>query len=141
MNNQQLHKLGIRVTKHTTLILQLFNQHNHLDANQIHQFLTNSGIRISLSTIYRVLLKFVQYNLITKHNFKDHQGTYELVQENKHHDHLICIKCNIMIEFVNCQIESLQQYIAEKNNFIILTHQLNLYGLCATCANSTTETT
>ena len=80
-----------------------------------------------------MLSSFELNNIIAKNNFKGDQSTYELVNPEEHHDHLICTKCNKVIEFFNCKIEKIQEKIAEEHNFRIVTHHLNLYGFCSEC--------
>jgi Fur family ferric uptake transcriptional regulator len=123
----------IRLTKHKKIILELFRKHKHLDANQIYNLLNKQQIKISLSTIYRTLLSLEKHHIVIKHNFNINQLTYELNTVNEHHDHLLCVKCNQVIEFVNQEIERLQVKIAEQHNFKIINHQLNLFGVCHKC--------
>jgi Fur family transcriptional regulator, ferric uptake regulator len=124
---------GIKLTKHKLAILKLFNQHRHLDANGINLILREQGNSVSIATIYRVLSSFEAHNVIVRHTFNDELSVYELANPDEHHDHLICVKCNKVIEFFNCQIEKIQEQIAKKNNFIIVNHHLNLYGICSKC--------
>ncbi len=124
---------GIRVTKHKIVIFELFSTHKHLDANQIYDILHQQNINIGLATIYRILTNFELNAIIKKHNFNQEQATYELTEHNEHHDHLICLKCHQVIEFVDDQIELLQQQIATKHNFTMTHHILNIYGHCKFC--------
>lgn len=124
---------GLKLTKHKLAILELFETHKHLDAYHISDLLREKGNGASSATIYRVLSSFEANGIVTRHNFNEDQAVYELADPNHHHDHLICTKCNKVIEFFNCQIENLQEQIAKKNNFKILNHHLNLYGICSDC--------
>ena len=135
MNVQTLKEKGIKLTKHKLAILELFDSHKHLEAHHIFNLLQNNKVNISLATIYRILINFENNGIIQKHNFNNDQSTYELITPNEHHDHLICIRCNLVIEFLNEKIEALQQEIAQANNFQIISHSLNIYGLCNTCKN------
>jgi len=76
-----------------------------------------------------------KHGIILRHNFNDNQAVFELLDPSHHHDHLICTKCNKVVEFYNCQIEKIQEQIALDNQFEILNHHLNLYGICAECKN------
>lgn len=133
MNLELLKNMGVKVTKHKTSILQLFDTHKHLDANTIYNALNTSDEHVSLATIYRVLSTFEAHGVIMKHNFNEDQAVYELANPNEHHDHLICTKCNKVIEFFDCKLERIQERIAKENNFKIVAHQLNLYGICQEC--------
>lgn len=126
---------GIKITKHKLSVLELFNSYKHLDATQIYEILHQKNINISIATIYRILSIFEQNHILEKHNFNDDQFIYELIDE-KHHDHLICVKCRKVIEFTNDEIEELQEQIARHNKFEILDHSLNIYGICHDCKNT-----
>lgn len=65
--------------------------------------------------------------------FGDGQTRYEHVTEGEHHDHLVCTGCGAIIEFENEAIEKLQDDVAAAHDFVITTHKLELYGLCAAC--------
>jgi Fur family ferric uptake transcriptional regulator len=130
---KQLRDTGIKITQHKLAILELFAEHKHLDAFKIAKTLQNKGIEISLATIYRILSSFEEHKIITKHNFGNEHANYELAVSNEHHDHLICLKCSKVIEFVSDEIEELQLQIAKQNNFEVKSHTLNLYGLCSEC--------
>ena len=133
INIQQLKDTGLKLTKHKLAMLNLFKTHKHLNANQIYELLRNQNDIISIATIYRILSTLEAKNILVKHNFADDQFTYELLNSNDHHDHLICIKCNNVIEFIDSDIEKLQNQIAENNNFDIISHSLNIYGICRDC--------
>lgn len=133
MTLDDLKTKGIKLTRHKIAIWELFNTYKHLDANQIYNLLIQQNIAIGIATIYRILTNFEKYNIIDKHNFNNEQSTYELKITNHHHDHLICIKCNIVSEFCSEEIEKLQQEIAKKNQFKIVNHSLNIYGICDNC--------
>lgn len=124
---------GVKLTKHKRSILELFELYKHLDANNISQLLRDDNNAVSLATIYRVLSDLEKHGVILRHNFNDNQAVYELLDPSHHHDHLICTKCNKVVEFYNCQIEKIQEQIAHDNKFEILNHHLNLYGICGEC--------
>lgn len=135
-SSELLRNRGIKVTPHKIAILNIFKSHKHVDAYQINNSLKMDGIEISIATIYRVLGSFEKANIIDKLNFGNDQSIYELKNVEDHHDHLICTKCGLVIEFINSQIESLQLKIADENNFKVQSHTLNIYGTCAKCMNN-----
>jgi Fur family transcriptional regulator, ferric uptake regulator len=121
-------------TKHKLNLLKLFNQHNHLDANQIYDFLNKGKNKVSLATIYRLLATFEDDGTIIKNNFTKDHAVYEIAKPDEHHDHIVCINCGIVVEFFNKKLEDLQDKIAKDHGFEILSHELNLYGICAICS-------
>ena len=138
MENQDLRKAGLKVTLPRMKILEILEQstQQHLSAEDIYRVLLDSDEEIGLATIYRVLTQFEGAGLVMRHHFEGGQAVFEL-DRGKHHDHLICIKCGKIIEFVNPSIEEQQQKIAEDNGFKITDHSLIIYGECniAECVN------
>jgi len=130
---KQLKQAGIKITQHKLAVLELFAEHKHLDALEISKIFNKRNVDISLATIYRILSSFEEHKIVTKHNFGNEHANYELSLSNEHHDHLICVKCSKVIEFVNQQIEELQMQIAKNNDFKVYNHTLNIYGVCKEC--------
>ena len=78
--------------------------------------------------MYRVLTQLEMAGLIQKNQFKENQSTYEI--KKQHHDHLICIKCGKIIEFINDDLEKLQEKIANNYKFKLHSHVMTLFGEC-----------
>lgn len=130
-----LQNRGIKVTPHKLAVLNVFSLYKHLNVNQISDSLKSNSVDISMATIYRILSSFERHNIIDKLNFGNDQAIYELKGACEHHDHLICTKCGNVTEFNHPQIEALQLEIARENNFQVLNHSLNIYGICVDCKN------
>lgn len=141
MNLQErLKDRGIKITQHKLAILDLFCEHKHLDAPAIVELLHEKKAAASLATVYRILSSFEIHKIIIKHNFGTEHAIYELITSaDEHHDHLVCVKCGQVIEFVDEQIENLQILIAKQNNFEVYSHTLNIYGYCQQCTQIKTE--
>ena len=131
MENQDLRKAGLKVTLPRMKILEILEQSTkqHLSAEDIYRVLLDSEEEIGLATIYRVLTQFEGAGLVMRHHFEGGQAVFEL-DRGKHHDHLICIKCGKIVEFVNASIEEQQKKIAEDAGFKITDHSLIIYGEC-----------
>lgn len=131
MENQDLRKAGLKVTLPRMKILEILEQatQQHLSAEDIYRVLLKSDEEIGLATIYRVLTQFEGAGLVMRHHFEGGQAVFEL-DRGKHHDHLICIKCGKIVEFVNASIEEQQKKIAEEAGFKITDHSLIIYGEC-----------
>lgn len=131
MENQDLRKAGLKVTLPRMKILEILEQstQQHLSAEDIYRVLLDSDEEIGLATIYRVLTQFEGAGLVIRHHFEGGQAVFEL-DRGKHHDHLICIQCGKIVEFVNTSIEDQQKKIAEDAGFKITDHSLIIYGEC-----------
>lgn len=88
--------------------------------------------RIGYATVYRTIKLLADADLATERHFKDGQTSYEVSGPNsEHHDHLICLKCNLILEFANDEIEALQERVArDLGGFKVMQHKMELYALC-----------
>ena len=134
MDNADLKKAGLKITLPRLKILEILEKEktHHLSAEDIYRILLESGDDIGLATVYRVLTQFQEAGLVVRHNFEEGRSVFEL-DHGKHHDHLVCVKCGNVEEFVDPMIEDRQRQVAEKAEFLITDHSLNIYGICKTC--------
>jgi Fur family ferric uptake transcriptional regulator len=135
MDNSNLKKAGLKITLPRLKILQILEKasdQHHLSAEDVYRILLESGEDIGLATVYRVLTQFQEAGLVTRHNFEGGHSIFEL-NHGHHHDHLVCVKCGRVEEFVDPIIEERQQAIASKAGYEITDHSLNIYGICKQC--------
>ncbi len=132
MEDQDLKRAGLKVTISRMKILELLENSDkrHMSAEDIYKALLDVGKEIGLATIYRVLTQFEAAGLVIRHHFEGGQAVFEL-ERGHHHDHLICVKCGKIVEFVDESIEAKQEKIAEENGFKISDHSLIIYGVCS----------
>ena len=130
----ELKQAGLKATRPRLMILQLLEdaEERHLTAEGVYRSLLDEGEEVGLATVYRVLTQFEQAGLVERHHFDGERAFFEL-NENKHHDHMVCVRCGRVEEFVNDEIERLQKEVAEAHNFKLTDHRMELYGLCAGC--------
>jgi len=129
-NNETLKDAGLKVTNPRSKILDVLqsNPGTHLSADEIHNKLVDHNESIGLATVYRVLTQLELAGLIQKNQFSDNQSSYEI--KKQHHDHLICTKCGKIIEFMNNDLEKLQEEISDKYQFRLDSHVMTLFGVC-----------
>lgn len=132
--SQELKKAGLKATIPRKRILELLenSQNRHASAEEIYQVLKEGGEDIGLATVYRVLTQFETAGLVMRHKFEDGRSVYELDQ-GEHHDHILCVKCGRVDEFVDETIEKRQRLIAEKAGYTMTDHALYIYGICPAC--------
>jgi len=132
--SQQLKEAGLKITMPRLKILQILEQSadHHLSAEDVYRALSDMGEDVGLATVYRVLTQFETAGLINRHNFEGGYSVFEL-SLGEHHDHLVCVKCGRVEEFVDEVIEQRQKMIAEHAGFKMTDHALNIYGLCPGC--------
>lgn len=134
MDNENLKKAGLKITTPRLKILEIMERakEHHLSAEDIYRTLLELNDEIALATVYRVLTQFEEAGLVKRHNFEGGQSVFEL-DHGAHHDHLVCVKCARVEEFVDEIIEKRQREIAQKAGFEITDHSLNIYGICKQC--------
>ncbi len=135
MNDQEIRKAGLKVTVPRIKILQLLEscQQRHVSAEDLYRMLLDSGEEIGLATVYRVLTQFEAAGLVQKHNFEGGFSVFEL-NRGEHHDHMICVRCGRVVEFLDELIEKRQRAIARERGFSIADHNLTIYGRCTNSA-------
>ena len=131
MEGKDLRKAGLKVTLPRLKILEILEGSNtrHLSAEDIYRILLESHEDIGLATVYRVLTQFEAAGLVTRHHFEDGMAVFELNQ-GTHHDHIVCLDCGRVEEFMDSGIEARQTAVAHKLSFTISDHSLILYGHC-----------
>lgn len=108
------------------------DENRHLSAEEIYKILSDAGNDVGLATVYRVLTQFESAGLVTRHHFEGGTSVFELNQ-GEHHDHILCVKCGRVEEFVDEVIEQRQKAIAAKAGFSMTDHCLYIYGICQEC--------
>ena len=121
------------------ILATIFQKSTHFDAEELHAELKQQGRDISRATVYRTLDLLVQCGLVRKSSLGSSHANYEAAHEDEHHDHLICLNCNKVIEFYRPDLERLQEDICQSQAFKPLHHSLQIFGLCATCVDKTDE--
>jgi Fur family ferric uptake transcriptional regulator len=134
-NNQtdELRQVGLKSTLPRIKILKMLESTNkrHFSAEDVYQIMLKKKEKIGLATIYRVLTQFETAGLVLRHHFGD-RSVFELA-DTEHHDHMLCMECGKIIEFLDHSIEKAQIAIAKEHNFEIQDHSLYLYGQCENC--------
>ncbi len=106
----------------------LSTSHDHPDVEELYRRAHAMDPHISIATVYRTVRLFEEAGIIERHDFRDGRSRYEETPDS-HHDHLIDMRSGRVIEFVDAEIEALQETIARKLGYRLVDHRLELYGL------------
>ncbi len=130
-DSSNLRDAGLKVTLPRLKILDILAEasERHMSAEDIYKQLLASNEDIGLATVYRVLTQFEAAGLVTRHHFEGGTAVFELNQ-GAHHDHIVCVDCGRVEEFMDGGIEERQQAVAKRLGFEISDHALILYGHC-----------
>jgi len=120
---------GVKLTEQRKIIAKIMSDsQDHPDVDELYKRASKIDSKISIATVYRTVKLFEEAGIVAKHDFKGGKARYEELNEG-HHDHLIDIKTGEIIEFVDDEIEKLQQKVAEKYGYKLVDHKLELYGI------------
>ena len=120
---------GLKLTEQRKIIAKVMSSSkDHPDVDELYKRVLNIDPKISIATVYRTVKLFAEEGIVTKHGFKGGKSRYEEISES-HHDHLIDIKTGEIIEFIDDEIEKLQEKVADKLGYKIVDHKLELYGI------------
>jgi Fur family ferric uptake transcriptional regulator len=134
-NSADLKVSGLKATAPRLKILEIFQRRSleqgirHMSAEDVYRILTAEQVDVGLATVYRVLTQFEHAGLLSRRHFEAGRAVFEL-NEGAHHDHLVCLTCGRVEEFVDGEIEKRQQRVAEERGFELQEHALALYGVC-----------
>ena len=119
---------GVRLTDQRRLIAKVMSEAtDHPDVDELHKRVRKIDKKVSIATVYRTVKLFEESGILEKHDFKGGKARYEQSPDT-HHDHLIDVNSGEIIEFVDQEIENLQNKIAEKYGYKLVDHRLELYG-------------
>ena len=125
---------GKRLTQERALIVEeVFSSHEHFDADQLIARLQSQ--RVSRSTVYRTVSDLEEAGLLRKVARSNDRDVYEHDYGYPQHDHLICSKCDNLIEFPNSEISEFLDGIAKRHGFRMSGHRLEVYGVCDACSS------
>ena len=119
---------GVRLTDQRRIIAEVMSDAtDHPDVDELHKRVNKIDKKISIATVYRTVKLFEESGIVEKHDFKGGKARYEQAPD-EHHDHLIDINSGKIIEFVDKDIEILQNKVAQKLGYKLVDHKLELYG-------------
>ena len=127
-------KKGVRLTEQRKVIARVmsdskikYGSKDHPDVDELHKRVSLIDKKISIATVYRTVKLLEETGIIERHDFKEGKSRYE-PSTDEHHDHLIDINSGEIVEFVDKDIEELQNKVAKKLGYKLVDHKLELYG-------------
>ena len=120
---------GMRLTDQRRLIAQVLSDaQDHPDVFELHRRVVTQCPHVSLATVYRTVRRLEAEGILERHEFRDGHARYERASKT-HHDHLIDLETGAVIEFRNAEIERLQEEIARRLGYRLVSHRLELYAV------------
>lgn len=128
---------GLRRTPEREKIIEvIFSDPDHFDVDELYLHLRHKGSRVSKASIYRNIPLIMECGLIREVGHTDGHMHYEPVFGHIRHCHLRCVQCGTVIEFVEEELEEIEKRLAQKYDFQIMEHRLDVTGSCSTCKKS-----
>ncbi len=131
---EDLKGLASKSSKRRNAVLEAFTAASgHMTVDELYERVKKIDPKIGYTTVWRALKLLEQSGIAESKKFHDGFTRYEYIGVKKHHDHLICVKCGGLFEFVNPKIEEMQRHVAALHDFSITSHKLEIYGYCRKC--------
>ena len=131
---QWIKEQGLKATSQREDIAQVFFSTNrHISVEELYNEVRRVNPRVGYATVYRTMKLVKECGLAAERHFADGQARFENIEEERHHDHIICERCGRIVEFVHPQIEQLQEKVAKEFGFVATMHKMEIYGICQEC--------
>ena len=125
---------GLKFTPQRVAVLEeIIKGRDHRECEDIYLAIKQNGKHVSRATVYRTMDMLVKNNFARKMELGDGRARYESKVGSPHHDHLICTSCGEIVEFLDQDIEDIQDKIAKYHHFILQRHIHQLFGICKKC--------
>lgn len=136
LGKKDLKQAGLKITQQRLKILRIFeeSEQRHLSADDVYKIVQQKEEDVGIATVYRVLAQFESAGLLQRLNLGRDQAIYELDSDD-HHDHMICVECHKVEEFIDHVIESRQIKAVEELGGKLVEHSSVLYIVCQNCLN------
>jgi Fur family ferric uptake transcriptional regulator len=135
-----LNDRNLRMTPERHSVLEvILSREGHFDAEELLRFIRRRNKRVSRATLYRTLDHLREAGLVKMHRFGRGHALFEHTYGRQHHDHMVCDGCGKVIEFVNEEIERLQEEMCRKHGFQSSNHVMQIFGLCRECRDKEAE--
>ena len=129
-----LRREGLKYTPQRVAVLEeVLKDQGHRECEDIYLALRQKGSHVSRATIYRTMDILVKNDFARKMEIGDGRARYESKVDSPHHDHIVCTSCGKIMEFVDQDVEDLQNKIAKRYHFKLQRHIHHLFGICKEC--------
>jgi len=103
-------------------------------AQELHAMLRQRGERVGLTTVYRTLQGLADAGEVDVMRPPGGEHLYRRCSEGHHH-HLVCRSCGRTVEVDGPAVEAWADRVAARHGFVDVSHTLEIFGTCPTCAS------
>lgn len=119
--------------RHLKIFEAFLETESHVTLEELQTLTENKGSCFSYNEIEETMRTLIRYGFAHESGFENDTPRYEHRHPGQHHDHMICKECRRIIEFENDHLEKLQNMIAKTYDFHMLSHRMEIYGICSDC--------
>ena len=128
---------GLKRSRQRELILDRFlGLGGHVSVDEVHADARTADPSVGRATVYRAMRLFLEAGIASSIDLKDGLTRFEPALSRQHHDHLICVRCGRIDEFLSREVEERQDEIAEQFGYRLIWHRHQLYGICPRCGGA-----
>ena len=132
-----LNEKKLRPTRERFVLLEeIMHSSGHFDADELYSTLATKGLKASRATVYNTLDLLVECGIISRYRFGENHSRYEKAFGRPRHDHLICIECGDIIEFVSEKLDKIQREVCDEKKFKHQNSTLQIFGICYKCQSN-----
>lgn len=123
-----------RVEDHLAVLKAFLEVEEHVTAEELFKRVKELGVKVNPAFVRETLRLACRYGFAQRYEFSGREPVYEHRHlSGQHHDHMICVKCGAISEFIDERLERLQAEAAARHGFYLLQHRMEMYGLCEKC--------
>jgi Fur family ferric uptake transcriptional regulator len=135
-----LDERGLKYTKERVAILHaVMENHGHFEVEDLILAMRQKGQKVSKATTYRTLALLLGAAIIRQLVFGPKHAYYEHIYGHRHHEHMVCLQCGKVVEFLEPRLSALVDAISDQHSFTLTSHRFTLFGLCAECRTRAPE--
>ncbi len=128
-----------RISDRLTVLRAFLSTEEHITSKKLGEMLAENGNTLEPEFVRETLRLLCRYGFALKREFKGRRSVYEHHHLGLHHDHMICVKCGDILEFMDNNLERMQAEVSASRGFHMLQHRMEIYGICAKCLEGRTR--
>ncbi|WP_321368254.1 Fur family transcriptional regulator [uncultured Desulfuromusa sp.] len=129
----KLRERNCRITSQRIAIIEAFlNSDKHPSVEMVYEEVRKTFRAISLATVYKTVSLLKELEEILEIGFSSGHNRYD-GKKPYPHPHLICSKCNTIIEPDIDLLDQITAEIEKLSGYQILSSQLEFFGVCPSC--------